>query len=148
MKRYVYTTRRERFIVQILGFFAFPLVNIPLGIILWIISQQRINSQWSTLVLALPWLVNAIVIILAFLLHPEFGVGYIAFIGVAIGLGTALSVLFVAACFVTIPLAPIIGDQLAIGLFIVLILGGLAGLGALGIYVFLRWSSSYKNNSD
>jgi hypothetical protein len=30
MKRKVYATRRERMIDQIIGFFAFPLVNIPL----------------------------------------------------------------------------------------------------------------------
>ena len=146
MKRKVYATRRERMTYQIIGFFAFPLVNIPLGIILWMILL-RIPSQFQTLVLVLPWFINGIVIVLAFLLHPEFGVGYIACIGTAIGVGTALSVLFVAACFVTIISAAVIGDQLAIGLFVVLMLGGLAALGALAVYAFQYWLSSFKNNS-
>jgi len=95
-----------------------------------------------------PWLVNGIILVLAAVLRPEFAFGYISFIGTAVAVVIALSFVVVAACFVTIPLAPNIGDQWAIGLFVVLILGGLAGLGALAIYVFLSWLSLYKNNSD
>ena len=124
---------------QIIGFLAFPLVNVPLGVTLWNISQ-RIDSQLPTLVLALPWLVNGIVLTLAFLLRPDFGVGYIAFIGAAITVVTALSVLFVAACFVSILSAALIGD-LAIGLFVFLMAAGLLGLGVLAIYVFQSWWS-------
>ena len=57
MKRKVYATRHERMTDQIIGFLAFPLVNVPLGIILWMISQM-IDSQLQMLVSALPWLVN------------------------------------------------------------------------------------------
>jgi len=139
MKRKDYVTARERMAYQIIGFWTFPLVNVPLGIILWMISQ-RIDSQLPTLVLALPWLVNGIVLALAFLLRPEFGVGYIAFIGVAVTVVTALSVLFVAACFVSILSAAVIGP-LAIGLFVVLMLGGLYGLAVFAIHVFRSWRS-------
>lgn len=122
---------------QIMGFWAFPLVNIPLGIILWSISQ-KIDSPLPTLVLALPWLVNGIVLALAFLLRPDFAVGYIAFIGAAVAVVTALSVVFVAACFVSILSAAVIGD-LAIGLFVVLMVIGVSVLAALAIYVFQSW---------
>lgn len=122
---------------QIMGFWAFPLVNIPLGIILWSISQ-KIDSPLPTLVLALPWLVNGIVLALAFLLRPDFAVGYIAFIGAAVAVVTALSVVFVAACFVSILSAAVIGD-LAIGLFVVLMVIGVSVLVALAIYVFQSW---------
>ncbi|HLA08462.1 MAG TPA: hypothetical protein VJ022_13520, partial [Anaerolineales bacterium] len=130
MKRKFYATSRERKADQIKGFLAFPLVNVPLGIILWMILQmidwmrysQRIDSQELTwvsdlpwlvireLVSTLPWLVNGIVLVLAFLFRPEFGVGYVAFIAIAITASTALSVLFVAACFVTFLSAIVIGD--------------------------------------
>ena len=86
MKRKVYTTRRERMTDQILGFLAFPLVNVPLWIIVWVISQM-INSPLIFLISVLPWLVNGIVIVLAFLLRPQFGVGYMAFIAVAVNSG-------------------------------------------------------------
>jgi hypothetical protein len=132
---------------QVIGFVAFPLVNIPLGIILWILPQTISSSLWLGLVLALPWLVNGIIIVLAFLLHPEFAIGYIAFVGVVVALVIALSVVFVAACFVIIPLAPVIGD-LANWVFIFLIAAGLLGLVVLAIYLFTNWWSSYKNNSQ
>lgn len=144
MKRKVYTTQRERMTYQIIGFMAFPLVNVPLGIILWMISP-RVNSQLLTLVLALPWIVNGIVIALAFLLHAEFGVGYMAFIGVALAMVTALSVVFVAACFVTILSVPVMGDLAGL-VFIVLMAVGILGLGGIAIYfaiyVFQRWRST------
>ena len=146
MKRKVYTTRRERRTYQIIGFLAFPLVNVPLGIILWMISQ-RIDSQLFTLVSVLPWLVNGIVLVLAFLLRPEFAIGYIAFIGFAITASTALSVLFVAACFVSVLSAAVIGD-LANWVFIFLMVVGVLGLALLAIYLFTIWWLSYKNNSE
>ena len=139
MKREDYTTRRGRMTYHIMGFLAFPLVNVPLGIILWNISQE-IDSQLPTWALALPWLVNGIVLALAFILRPDFAVGYIAFIGFAVTVVTALSVLFVAACFVSILSAAVIGD-LAIGLFVVLMAAGLLGLVVLAIYVFQSWWS-------
>ena len=120
---------------QIIGFLAFPLVNVPL----WIISQ-RIDSS------ALPWLVNGIVLALAFLFRPQFGIGYIAFIGAAVTVVTALSVLFVAACFVSILSAAVIGP-LAIALFVFLMSGGLYGLAVIVGYLIKIWQSSYKNNS-
>ncbi len=120
---------------QIIGFLAFPLVNIPL----WIISQ-RIDSS------ALPWIVNGIVLALAFLFRPQFGVGYIAFIGIAITVVTVLSVVFVAACFVSVLAATVIGP-LAIVLFVFLMAAGLFGLGVVVSYLIKIWQSSYKNNS-
>lgn len=150
MKRKVYTTRRERMTDQIMGFFAFPLVNVPLGIILWIISQMASSSWLVILVSVLPWLVNGIVIVLAFLLRPQFGLGYIAFIAVTLTVVAALSVLFGAACFVTFTAVlsfPGMGDRGAISLFIFLMAAGIAagllGLGLAAIYVFWSWRSSH-----
>ena len=145
MKRKVYATRRERMTDQIIGFLAFPLVNVPLGIIFWMISQ-RIDSPLPTLVSALPWLVNGIVLVLAALLRPELAMGYVAFIAIAITASTALSVLFVAACFVVIPLALILGD-LANWVFVLLMLVGLYGLAVFAIRVFWDWWSSHDGGS-
>ena len=136
MKRKVYTTRRERMNDQIIGFWTFPLLNV----VLWIISQ-RIDSS------ALPWLVNGIVLTLAFLSRPDFGMGYIAFIAVAVSVVTASSVLFVAACFVAIRSAEVIGN-LAFVLFGFLMLVGLYVLGRFAIDIFTNWWWSYKNDSQ
>jgi hypothetical protein len=154
MKRKVYTTRRERIIDEILGFLAFPLLNVPLGIVLWLISE-RIDSQLlAALVSALPWLVNGIVFVLAVLLRPEFAMGYVAFIALTLTVVTALSVLFVAACFVTFVILlsfPGMGDQVAISLFVFLmaayLAAGLLALGLVAIHVFRNRRSSDENKS-
>ena len=146
MKRKIYATRRERMTYQVIGFLAFPLLNVPLWIILSIISQMA-SSLWLTILLsAVPWLVNGIVIVLALLFHPEFGVGYVVFIGAAVAVATALGVVFVAACFVTFLSAVVIGD-LAKWVFIVLMAAGVLGIVVLAIYVFTVWLLSYRNNS-
>jgi hypothetical protein len=126
---------------QILGFVAFPLVNIAL----WIFSQ-RVDSQLPARASALPWVINGIVIALALLFRPDFGVGYVAFVGIAVIVVTMLSVVFVAACFVSILSAAVIGP-LAIGLFVLLMAGGLFGLAVVVGYLIKIWQSSYKNNS-
>jgi hypothetical protein len=146
MKRKVYNTRRERMTDQIIGFLAFPLVNVTLWISLLRVSEIIDSQLLATLVSALPWLVNGSVVALALLLRPEFGVGYIAFIGVAVAVVMALGVLVVAACFVIIPLAPVIGD-LANWVFIFLVAAGLFKLSVFAIHVFQDWWSSDKNNS-
>ncbi len=156
MKRKVYVTARERKADQITGFWAFPIVNVPL----WIISQL-IYSQLPTLaattdrssfelvyvlIVALPWLVNGSVLALAFLFRPQLGVGYIAFITIAIMAFTALSFLFVAACFVSILSAIVLGP-LAYGLFAILMVGGLYGLGLAALSLFRSWQASHENTS-
>lgn len=146
MKRKVYATRRERMRDQIRGFLAFPLLNVSLGVILWTI-KHRINSPLLMLVPALPWIANGIVIVLAFLLRPEFAIGYIAFICAILALVMALSVVVVAACFVIIPLAPVIGELVNL-LFLFLVAAGLFGLVVWAIDLFTNWWSSYKNNSQ
>ena len=156
MKRKVYASSRERKADQIKGFWAFPIVNVPLWIISQMIDAQlpmRITTtdpsnlvQVRVLASALPWLVNGIVLALAFLFRPQFGVGYIAFIAIAITMGISLSVIFVAACFVSILSAAVIGN-LAIALFAVLMLGGLYYLALFARSVFRAWQASHENLS-
>jgi len=135
MKRKDYATGRQRMDEQILGFLAFPLVNVPL----WFISQAVDSST-------LPWLVNGIVLVLAFLFRPQFGVGYVAFIGIALTVVTGLSIVFVAACFVSLLSVAVIGP-LAIVLFVLLMAAGLFGLAVIASYLIKIWQSSLKNNS-
>jgi hypothetical protein len=136
VKRKDDATGRQRMDDQIIGFLAFPLVNVPLFII-----SQKLES-W-----ALPWLVNIMVLVLAYLFRPEFGAGYMAFMAIAIAVLIALSVVFVAACFVSIWSAEVIGE-LAIALFVLLMGVGLYGVGVFALHVFRSWQSSYKNNSQ
>ena len=75
----------------IIGFCACPIVNF----LLWTSLQS--NDSW-----ALPWIVNGIVLALAFLFRPDFGVGYIAFFGFIVTVVMIVSVCVMAACFVAI----------------------------------------------
>ena len=86
------------------------------------------------------------VLVLAFVFRPQFGVGYIAFIAIAITVVTALSVLFVAACFVSIVSAYVIGP-LALGVFAILMLGGLYFLGRAALSLLQSWEASDENTS-
>ena len=148
MKRKIYTTRREQMTDQIIGFLAFPLVNVPLWIIYWLIPLWVDSQLLAMVVVALPWLVNGIVLILALLWRPWLAIGYLVFIAVAFIVVTTLSFMFVAACFVTfltILSFPDIGDQaglIFIGLMAVwlVVLGGIAVY--IAIYVFQSWRSS------
>ena len=147
MKRKVYTTRRERMTDQIVGFLAFPLVNVPLGFFLWIISQIAYSWLLSILFSALPWLVNGILILLALLWRPEIAIGYVTFMGAAVAMIILMSVLFVAACFVTIISSTVIRDRVE-WVFICSMAAGLLCIIGLAIYLFTIWWSSYKNNSQ
>ncbi len=156
MKRKVYVTARERKADQLKGFLAFPIVNVPLWIILQFIFSQMSTHRATTdlssfalvrdLILALPWLINGSVLALAFVFRPQFGVGYVAFIAIAVTVSMALSVLFVAACFVSILSAIVIGP-LALGVFAILMLGGLYGLGLAVVTLVRSWQSSDENTS-
>ncbi len=108
MKRKNYTTARKRKIDQIIGFAAFPLVNI----VLWLVANslaRRVATaslelsydEARTYLLLFAWSTNAIVLLLAFVFRPQFGVGYIVSIGVAMCMPLVLGVLFVTACFTT-----------------------------------------------
>jgi hypothetical protein len=156
MKRKVYVTTRVRKADQIKGFWAFPFVNVPLWFIVQTLQSQVpipaaaigqiILVRTPVWIVALPWLVNGSVLILAFIFRPQFAVGYVAFIASAFTVVIALSVLFVAACFVSILSAAVIGP-LAILLFAILMLVGLYYLGRLGVSVFRSWQSSNGNSS-
>jgi hypothetical protein len=146
MKRKVYATRRERITDELIGFLSFPLVNVPLGIMLGAI-KHRIDSSLLMLLAALPWLVNGSLLVLALLLRPAFAVGYIAFIGAVIASVIALSAVVVAACFVTIPLFLVIGD-LGNWVFISLVVVGLYFLVVWAMDVFTNWWSPDKSNSE
>lgn len=154
MKRKVYATSRERKADEVKGFWAFPILNASL----WIISQMTYSqlpmlfvvtgiAHLQTLVSTLPWLVNGIVLILALVFRPPFAVGYVAFAGLSVTVITLMSVLFVAACFVSVLSAAIIGP-LAIALFVVLMLGGLYYLGLAGRGLLREWQSSGEDASE
>ncbi len=107
MKRKIYTTARERRIDQIIGFVAFPLVNAatftanwPLA---WAANALHAPTQeahfFQVFISLLPWVVNGLVLVLAFLFRPQMGIGYLACMGITVCIPVALCGLFVWACY-------------------------------------------------
>ncbi len=98
MKRKVYTTDRERKSDQVIGCVAFPIVNVALWLAMSRLLAEATTDQARARALLLPWIVNGLVLILAFLFRPQTGVGYIAWIGLACVPMVACSPCL-AACF-------------------------------------------------
>ncbi len=107
MTRKTYTTARERRIDQIIGFAAFPLVNAMSFTANWLLAQaantlhapiQEIQILQVCISL-LPWVVNGLVLVLAFLFRPQMGIGYLACMGITVCIPVALCGLFVWACY-------------------------------------------------
>ena len=107
MKSKIYTTARERRIDQIIGFAAFPLVNAVIFAANWLLAwaadalhapTQEIQILQVCISL-LPWIVNGLVLVLAFLFRPQMGIGYLACMGMTVCVPVALCGLFVWACY-------------------------------------------------
>jgi hypothetical protein len=115
MKRKVYTTERERKTDQIIGFAAFPLVNAALW---FVMDRLLVDRVWANVSL-LPWIVNGLVLTLAFLFRPQMGIGYVACIGL-VCIPIVPGLVCVAACFVAVavkePWGPVIGLLVFLGL--------------------------------
>jgi hypothetical protein len=111
MKRKVYTTDRERKTDQIIGFAAFPLVNAAL----WFAMDRLLADHVRGNIWSLPWLVNALVLVLAFLFRPQMGIAYVACIGL-LCIPILPGFMCIAACFVKEPWGPVIGLLMFLGL--------------------------------
>ena len=145
MKRKVYATSRERKLDQLIGFAAFPILNLILWAVLGalgFIVQPAYgplpgNDLVSITILALPWIMNGMVLALAFAFRPQIGIRYLAFIVIGTGASIALSFLLVAACFtsliVAIPFMGFRNDAASVVLLVVFFGLSLAGL------IFLGW---------
>ena len=158
MKRKVYVTARERRADQIKGFLACPIANVLLWVIWPVIYSQALTQVAATdrssfppvqaLSVALPWLVNGSVLALAFVFRPQFGIGYVAFIAVAIMAASVLNCLFVAACFVAVTLWGNSINLPMLEVFAILTLGGLCVLGLAALILVRIWRSSHKKSEE
>lgn len=148
MKRKIYTTTRERKIDQSIGFVACPLLNVPLLAANWLMPlaadglhvPTQVAQVFQVCVSLLPWIVNGLVLVLAFLFRPHIGIGYIAFLGMIGCASAVLGVLFLTACFgiigalalksvqspLAVPLAWLVTMGLPLGALLLFVMGTLA----------------------
>jgi hypothetical protein len=148
MKRKVYTTARERKIDQIIGFVACPLLNVPLLAANWLMplagDALHVPTQaaqvFQVCASLLPWIVNGLVLVLAFLFRPHIGIGYMAAIGMTVCALAIMGILFLTACFgiigalalksvqspLAVPLAWLVTMGLPLGALLLFVMGTLA----------------------
>ena len=132
MKPKVYESFAQQKIDQRIGFVAFPIVNLVVWLLVWLLSSWvdsitiEPTVRHSNLRLAitlLPWVVNGLLLIWAAIFRRYIAGGYLVCLGGMLVVGAILGLIGVVAFFLAIPLSALIGP---IGdlIFIVLALGG------------------------
>lgn len=117
-----YSSQYKRKLDEQLGFFLCLVINAILLIASYtILLSLTPRPPWDTILLAIPWVINIGILLLALLIRPGLATGYLYFLFIALLVPTVLSILFVASCIVSLPFLTIIG--------------GLAGQGAMIIYI-------------
>lgn len=150
MKRKVYETDRRKKSDQRLGCIAFPLVNAVLWLLGMIISEstQKINAETMALILA--WIVNGLVLVLAFIFRPDIGVGYIVSVALTMCATMVMGVLFLASCVAGLAVALSLegATGATTGVPLGHVLGYLAGFGLFfgGLYLLYRWVNPIYRN--
>ena len=132
MKPKVYETFAEQKIDQRIGFCAFPIVNVVVWLLAWLLSSWvdsitiEPTARHPNLRLAitlLPWVVHGLLLIWAVIFRRYIASGYLVFLGALLVVGAILGLIGVVAFFLAIPLSALVGP---IGdlIFVVLALGG------------------------
>ena len=132
MKPKVYETFAEQKIDQRIGFCAFPIVNVVVWLLAWLLSswvdsitiQPTVRHPNLRLAITLlPWVVNGLLLIWAVIFRRYIASGYLVFLGALLVVGAILGLIGVVAFFLAIPLSALVGP---IGdlIFVVLALGG------------------------
>jgi hypothetical protein len=132
MKPKEYETFAEQKIDQRIGFVAFLVVNIVVGLLVWLLSAwvDSITNEPTVrhprlrlAITLLPWVVNGLLLLWAAIFRRYIASGYLVCLGGAVVVGTVLGLIVVVAFFLATPLSALIGP---IGdlIFILLALGG------------------------
>ena len=111
VRRKVYESEYEMRRDRTIGALAFAVVNL----LLWFVYQSLIrwalvgygdsppDMRYVTTIQLLPWIANGLLFMLALWYRPQFAVGYLIFPASALMIGTALAILLVGSCVVSIP---------------------------------------------
>ena len=132
MKPKIYESFAQQKIDQRIGFVAFPIVNLVVWLLVWLLSnwvdsitiEPTVRHPNLRLTIALlPWVVNGLVLLWAAIFRRYIAGGYLVCLVAMMIVGTILGLISVVAFFLAIPLSALIGP---IGdlFFILLALGG------------------------
>jgi hypothetical protein len=131
------------------GFFSCLGINAFLLFIWYFSSRSGSPSQAANteiFLAVLPWIINIGILILAFVLRPQFAVGYLAFFAAVIVGSMVLGMVFMTACFASVVtmlvLSPLGEAGNFLGLFCVLpavFLGGVYWMGKVFLPQIEEW---------
>jgi hypothetical protein len=132
VKPKVYESFAQQKIDQRIGFVAFLIVNIVVGLLVGLLSNwvDSITIEPTVrhpnlrpAIALLPWVVNGLLLIWALIFRRYIAVGYLVCLGRLLVVGAILGLIGVVAFFLAIPLSALVGP---IGdlIFVVLALGG------------------------
>ena len=147
MKPKRYETFAQQKIDQRIGFVAFLIVNIVVGVLVGLLSNwvDSITIEPATrhpnlrlAIMLLPWVVNGLLLIWALIFRRYFAAGYLVCMGGLLVVGVILGLIGVVAFFLAVPLSALIGP---IGdlIFVVLALGGAIWFIVKVIPIFRTW---------
>jgi len=139
MKPKTYETFAEQKIDQRIGFVAFPIVNLVIGLLVALLSRWvdsitiEPSVRYPNLQLAitlLPWVANGLLLLWAAIFRRYIASGYLVCLGGIVVVGTILGLIGVVTFFLAVPISALIGP---IGdlVFILLALG-------VGIWFLLK----------
>jgi hypothetical protein len=110
MRRKVYTSGYERKHDQHIGAIAFPIVNVIVWLVYqWLIAPtyignlQMTRQQASLAVQLMPWVVNGVFLLWAFIFRSQIGIGYITAFAAILGAGLLLAMVAAGSCAISIP---------------------------------------------
>jgi hypothetical protein len=128
------------------GIVLFPAVNLGLWAAVtylpgWLVAMLGLaaGTQLLRYIVLLPWAVNGLLLLLAFIFRPYIAVGYLTFLGTILMVGVGLAILVVGSCLVSIPFW-LLGPVGAI-VFGGLVIAGLVYFGPKVASEIARWWS-------
>jgi hypothetical protein len=111
VRRRVYESEYEMRRDRTIGALAFAIVNLLLWLVYqWLIrwalgaySDSPPDMRYVTAIQLLPWVVNVALVLLALWYRSQIGIGYLILPASILIIGTALAMLLVGSCIVSIP---------------------------------------------
>jgi hypothetical protein len=139
MKPKIYETFAEQKIDQRIGFVAFPIVNLVVVLLVWLLSRwvDSITIEPTVrhpnlrlMITLLPWLANGLLLLWAAIFRRYIASGYLVCLAALLVVGAILGLIGVVTFFLAVPLSALIGP-LGDLIFILLALG-------VGIWFILK----------
>ena len=132
MKPKEYESFAQQKIDQRIGFVAFPIVNLVILLLSWLLSSwvDRITIEPTVrhpnlrlAITLLPWVVNGLLLIWALIFRRYIAVGYLVCLGGLLVVGAILALIGVVSFFISIPVTALI-EPIGTLVFLALTLAG------------------------